>query len=261
MPGHRILLVVSLGLTEFVHNTLKSLKRVNVDLATVTIAAAAVAIPELSDLKQHYGIGEIVPLDELTSAISPTDQHYADFGTEGFARFTAKKWTAIDALFVRGIRHVIYSDVDLVWRKNPLQMLMATSRQFDIAMATEGVQRFPPAFCTGFMSIGNTPFSRDLLARLMQAHREAAVSAPKWHDQDIFNRLVVQSPDILKSIFPLPELVFANGRGAVLMSAAPDEITRLQTVRPDPMIFHANCTIGLANKKALLQATGNWLLD
>jgi len=259
--GSRILLVVSSGLTDFVHNTLESLKRVNVDFSLVTIAAAAGAVPELSGLQRRYGVGEVVVLDELISAGSHSDQQYADFGTEGFAQFTAKKWAAIDALFARGIKHVIYSDVDLVWRKNPLQMLIATSRQFDMALPTEGVPRFPPQFCTGFMSIGNTRFSRDLLARLMQAHRDAAVSAPKWHDQDIFNRLIVRSPDVLGNIFPLPELVFANGRGAVLMSAAPDEITRLQTVKPDPMIFHANCTVGLANKKALLRATGNWLID
>ena len=29
----------------------------------------------------------------------------------------------------------------------------------------------------------------------------------------------------------------------------------------DPIIFHANLTVGIANKRLLLQRTGNWLID
>jgi len=55
-------------------------------------------------------------------------------------------------------------------------------------------------------------------------------------------------------------MLFANGLAAKLMSTSDSSIEQLQMVKPQPMIFHANCTVGLANKKKMLQKTGNWLL-
>ena len=44
------------------------------------------------------------------------------------------------------------------------------------------------------------------------------------------------------------------------MSTADPSIKQMRMVNPQQIIFYANCTIGLENKKKMLQKTGNWLL-
>jgi hypothetical protein len=71
---------------------------------------------------------------------------------------------------------------------------------------------------------------------------------------------VDRNVDLVNNIFPLSEILFANGLTAKLMSTTDSDLEKIQMVQPQPMIFHANCTVGLENKKKMLQKTGNWLL-
>lgn len=258
--SYEVLLVLSGGLIELAHNMLESLRRCAVPPERVAIVAARPAIAELGELQRAYGLRNAAALDELVAA-SPNAPHdrYFDFGSAEFGRFTFYKWLAIKRALTAGIQHVIYSDVDVVWRRNPVSTLRAIAGLYDVAMTTEGDPRFPPIFCTGLMSFRNSRFSHDLLEFMIRLHADVARSEPHLNDQELFNRVVAETPQMLGNIFPLPELVFANGLAAGLMTGSA-AVAGIQTGRADPMVFHANWTIGIENKKKMLQATGNWLL-
>lgn len=257
---YQILLVVSGGLTELTHNLLESLRRCAVPSDRVSIVAPAAAIEELAALRRLYKLPEFVTLDEVVAGMpSGVHSRYFDFGSPEFGRFTLYKWLAVRRALAAGIGHVIYSDVDVAWRRDPIPMLQSIAQLYDLALPTEGIPQFPPFFCTGLMSFRDSQFSRDLLDFMIRLHTEKAASEPSLNDQDLFNRVVAQTPQMLGNIFPLPELVFANGAAATLMRPE-TELAKLQVYRADPVLFHANFTVGVENKKKLLQATGNWLL-
>jgi hypothetical protein len=181
-------------------------------------------------------------------------------GTAGFGKFTIYKWIIIKNLLNQGIQNVIYTDVDIAWRINPIELLQKINHNYDLAIQTEGEAYFPPHYCTGFMSFANTTFSHQLLDSLIELQIEVSEINPTFHDQFVFNTLVDRNVDLVNNIFPLSEILFANGLTAKLMSTTDSDLEKIQMVQPQPMIFHANCTVGLENKKKMLQKTGNWLL-
>ena len=206
-------------------------------------------------------LGEIVAIEDLAPAAS-LDRHdgYHEFGTPDFGRFTAFKWLGIRHLLAKGARNVVYSDVDVAWRRDPLPLLVAIHQFYEVCLQTEGVVAFPPPFCTGFMSFRNSKFCLDFLDHLLQAQLARGRTEPQAHDQIVFNDVVVRNPRLITSIFPLSEILFANGLLARSMAPpAGGELAKLTTGEADPMIFHANWTIGLASKQRLLELTGNWI--
>ena len=110
------------------------------------------------------------------------------------------------------------------------------------------------------MSFANTDLSRKLIDSLIELQISIAQTNPAFDDQLVFNDLVDRNVDLVKNIFPLSEILFANGLSAKSMATSDNVLEQIQTIQPTPFIFHANCTIGLENKKKMLQRTGNWFL-
>jgi FkbM family methyltransferase len=259
--SYKIVMVVSGGLREFVENTLVSIEKCNISLENVEIFAPRVAIKELQEIRLDYPTGNITALEDITDQLDlQNNDKYYDYATADFGKFTISKWFVIKHLLNQGVRQVIYTDVDIVWRADPLPLLQQISSTYELAIQTEGNNFFPPAFCTGFMSFINTDFSHHLLESLISLHSHFLETDPECHDQIAFNILISNNPQLGKNIFGLSEMLFANGKLAQLMSTSNNELIQIQIKRADPMIFHANWTMGLANKKNMLKLTGNWLL-
>ena len=258
---YKIVMVVSGGLEEFIENTIKSIANCNIDLGNVEIFTPRNVKSDLQNLLRSYSIGKITAIEDLTNQeVLENNNNYHNIGTANFGQFTIYKWIIIKNLLNQGIQNVIYTDVDIAWRQNPIQLLQKINNNYDLAIQTEGEAYFPPHFCTGFMSFANTAFSHQLLDSLIELQIEVSEIDATFHDQFVFNTLVDRNVDLVNNIFPLSEILFANGLAAKLMTTSDPALEQIQMVQPQPMIFHANCTVGLRNKKKMLQKTGNWLL-
>ncbi|MEI6330990.1 MAG: putative nucleotide-diphospho-sugar transferase [Pseudanabaena sp. ELA645] len=261
LENYRIVLLASGGLDEFVENTIKSISNCNIALRHLEIFTPKNVKPHLEDLLNSYSVGKITAIEDITNdQVLENNTNYHDIGTDDFGKFTIYKWIIIKNLLNQGIQNVIYTDVDIAWRINPIELLQKINKNYDLAIQTEGEAYFPPHFCTGFMSFSNTAFSRQLLDSLIELQIEVSAIDPTFHDQFVFNTLVDRNVDLVNNIFPLSEILFANGLAAKLMTTSDPALEQIQKVQPKPMVFHANCTVGLENKKKMLQKTGNWLL-
>ena len=259
---YRILLVVSGGLREFVENTIVSIKNCNIDPQYIEIFTPASSMEELSEFRSQYDIGNITAIEDIADNFDlQNSESYHNYGTADFGRFTLSKWLVIKHLLNQGVKQVIYTDVDIAWRQNPIPLLQEIAKVYSLAIQTEGTANFPPHFCTGFMSFVNNDFSHRLLNSLTNLHSQFIQTNPEYHDQIVLNHLIQSSPYLLTNIFSLSELLFANGMSASLLSVSDPNLSSIQSGQVSPMIFHANWTVGLENKKKMLQKTGNWFLE
>jgi hypothetical protein len=258
---YRIIMVVSGGLEEFISNTIASMESCKIDLSNVVIFAPRNVKNSFNKLQLFSSVGSILALEDITNqdSLNKNDDYY-NYGSSEFGEFTIYKWKAIKCLLEEGFQNIIYTDVDIAWRRNPIDLLETIHKTYDVTLQTEGSSYFPPHFCTGFMSFANTKFSHELLASLIESHTNIIQTNPTYHDQLVFNNVIQSNPYIAKSIFPLSEILFANGLLAKLMSTSDELLEEIQSGQPNPMIFHANWTVGLESKKRMLQQTGNWFI-
>ncbi len=247
-----ILFVVSSGLNEFIENTITSIRRCGVD-TTICIALPTAAVQEIMAVTSQFENIEYLLLENISSRDYSMMTKYFDYQKLEFCEFVASKWIAIRFLLEEGFSRVIYTDVDVVWLRNPLPLLREALDRFEVAMQTEGVEIFPPEFCCGFMSFRNSQFVIDLLKQLENLHAAGTTK----HDQRLFNGLVSKSVDVLNRIHGLSELLFANGQNMKRSWLNRDILVGWV----GPMIFHANWTIGTKNKRLMLERRGYWLVD
>lgn len=261
--SYKIVIVISGGLTEFVLNTLISIQNCGIALENVEIFTPRNSIADLKDLDKIGFLGQVTAIEDITEAEESLNDssEYHDYGSDRFGTFTIHKWKAIKHTLNQGVAKVIYTDVDIAWRQSPIAMLHHISQMYDLAIQTEGNSGFPPHCCTGFMSFSNTAISHQILDSLIELHSSIAQTNPEFHDQIIFNNLIHSNPSLIKNIFFLSEIRFACGLSAKLMSTSDEMIESIQTGKPEPIIFHANWTVGLSNKRVMLQRTNNWFLS
>lgn len=254
-----ILMVVSKGLGDFVANAVASIKSAGVNTKSIIIFTTRSGREEIAAASAE-GAGVEIRLIEDILAAGPGIDHdsYAGFGTAQFGLFTQFKWLAARYLLSQGVKHVVYTDVDIAWRADPLPLLQKIATQFDLALQTEARPIFPPEFCTGFMSFKNSPFCRDFLEFLIKTHATVLRNDPAMHDQDVFNNAIRSNPTTLRFIYPLSEQLFMNGLLTNMIKTGPGDAERLLTGKYRPLVYHANWTLGLENKRTLLKMTGNW---
>jgi hypothetical protein len=183
-----ILLVVSCGLSEFIQNTLASIERSGAK-CRICIALSQNALAEVQAAVSRWTNVEYFFLDDICLADYSWIRigEYKDFGSEAFNRFTVSKWAAIRFLLNSGFRRVTYTDIDVAWMRNPMPLLRAALRVYEVAMQTEGREQFPPLYCTGFMSFRNSEFTIATLDNLEKINIEIVKRDSKEHDQNIFN--------------------------------------------------------------------------
>jgi Nucleotide-diphospho-sugar transferase len=260
-----ILLVVSKGLPDFVCNTLASIARCGA-IGTIWVALPRNALAEVTAAVAGRWPIEHLLLDDVSATDFSWINEYQVVYRGVFSRFTVAKWTAIRCLLEHpaGFKRVTYTDVDVAWIRDPLPILRRALERYEIAMQTEGMEGFPPRYCTGFMSFRNSPTTHKMIRYLEQTHRNVVVERqdPRIADQAVFNQVVTDSKGGMQAlIFPLSEQLFADGMLAKALTVQHEQIDGM-LLRPfKPIIFHANHTLGLENKRRLLKMTGNWLVE
>jgi hypothetical protein len=263
-PGNiegAILLVVSHGLSDFIQNTVASIERSGASDCMICIALPQDALAEVRTAVSRWVNVKYVFLEDICHVDYSWIHEYHEYGTDLFCRFTASKWPAVRFLLDSGFRRVTYSDVDIAWMRNPMPLLKAALKTYDVAIQTEGCDVFPPVYCTGFMSFRNSTFTIELLHKLEKTYPKFIKTKQNADDQSIFNSVVAGSEDMIHRVFGLSEQLFANGLMARAIASREDLSEEVFLRRIDAMIFHANWTRGLENKRLLLARTGNWLID
>lgn len=181
---------------------------------------------------------------------------YRDYGTEAFGELQLSKLDIFPALFAN-YELVLYSDLDVAWIRDPWPYLDKIFTQYDVAVQTEAVDYFPPFYCTGLIAAKCGAGTKELFAatraRLEALHR---IDRRK-HDQDAFNEVVREQRDWWNRIFALPEGLFPNGLLTSIL-AHPLAQQSIMAGKVSPYAYHANWTIGTANKRELLKAAGLW---
>jgi hypothetical protein len=219
-----ILLVVSKGLPDFIQNTLVSIERVGLANSMICIALPQNALAEVQTAVSGFKNIKYVLLEDICGADYSSIVEYQNYGSEAFGRFTASKWSAIRFLLQSGFQRVTYTDVDIAWMRDPMPLLKAALKIYEMAIQTEGTDNFPPQCCTGFMSLRNSEFTIALLNQLEKTHIDMVKTEPRTDDQIVFNRLIAGSRSVILRIFSLSELLFANGLNAGAMASHDVEI-------------------------------------
>jgi hypothetical protein len=257
-----ILLVVSAGLSDFIRNTLASIERSGAAEVMICIALPRNAFSEVQIAVSPWENVKYFFLEDIRPADYSWIREYHEYGSEGFHRFTVlSKWSAIRFLLESGFRRVTYTDVDIAWMRNPMPLLRTALQTYEMAVQTDGTDRFPPVYCSGFMSFRNSAFTIGLLDKCEESYRDIVKIEPKVGDQSVLNRVIAASDDMIQRVFCLSEQLFANGLMAGAIASQEDYFAEVLKSRINAMIFHANWSIGLESKRVLLHGTGNWLLD
>ncbi len=258
LPDIAVAMIASAGLRDFVLNTVGSMRSCGVRPEQMFLFYSDAAAGEYAALAKLLPQGNMVPIHAaLDPPLVDAEETYSNYGTDYFSRFTSIKLLALRWLMARGIRQVVYTDVDIVWIRNPLGYLKRVAKRHDFAAQNESTELLTPTLCAGFMSLKNTPRIKQLVSALVDLHEQAIAAGRNLHDQQIINEYIQQNPKLHRAVWLLPAAQFPNGLFASMFTT-PDCLQTFPLSILRPMIFHANWCVGLSAKQAMLEKSGLW---
>jgi hypothetical protein len=252
-----VALVASKGLEDFLQNSLIGLTRAGVDPKIVHVARPDNAANTVDPIVLRLG-AVAHSFSEFDRSVGGLPDRYSDYGTGPFVEINWAKVYYLRWLLDR-YRHVVYADVDVGWLADPLWYLDAIARFFPLAFQTEGLRRFPPVLCWGFLSAKSSDTTLRLMDALLAEHRLRPPDQPMEDEQNTMDAMITKNPGWLANIHLLSEALFVNGMGYRTLLPEPSSVPLLGRI--EPFVFHANWTIGLEDKRRLMKQTGTWLLD
>ncbi len=244
------------GMEAFLSNALHGMLRSGVGPGQILIACPADAEDAVRHTAWHHS-PDIRVVTEPSLPASSTGQ-YSSFGSASFNEICWSKIALVRRL-IETHDHVVYADLDIGWLRNPLPYLAQVAGLYPIAFQTEGLPRFPPAICCGFISLRRSDRTIAFLDALLAQWRPGDDGGVN-DDQTACQQMIEREPAWLRDIYLLPESLFANGLFYRNLQAGPTAPIAMEG-RLQPFLFHANWTIGLDNKRALLAAAGCWFGD
>jgi Nucleotide-diphospho-sugar transferase len=259
MNEHTIIaLVATKGVADFLLNALTGLTRAGIDPRIVHVARPDNAADEIDPILAEAGAVTHPFSDFVSSALDALPEHYVDYGTEPFIEINWEKVRYIRWLLDH-YRHVVYADLDVGWLSDPLWYLQSVAETFPLAFQTEACRRFPPVLCWGFVSVKSAPVTLELLDTMLRQYDERPAGHLLVDEQKTLDAMITRDPGWLRHVHLLSEGLFVNGLGYRNLLKAPAPLVAMHGAL-EPFIFHANWTVGLANKRALMTQTGTWLL-
>lgn len=251
-----IALLCTRGMETFLSNTLSGLLRAGVAPGQILVACPSNA----EDAVRRATTGQSPQIAMLVDASLPTtaEDQYVGFGTPGFSVISWAKIALIRRLIERH-DHLVYADLDIGWLRDPLPYLAQVASRYPIAFQTEGLPRFPPAVCCGFISLRRSDRAIEFLDALLAKSRENDHGG-LIDDQAACQQLIDRDPAWLKDICFLPEALFVNGLGYRTAQQDGMPPVRLEG-EIQPFMLHANWTVGLDNKRRLLASAHCWFID
>jgi hypothetical protein len=254
-----VALLATKGLEDFLKNSLTGLTRVGIDPRIVHVARPDNASEAIDPIVLKAGAVVHSFMEFGQSSPDAMPDRYVDYGTESFIAVNWEKVRYIRWLLDR-YRHVVYADLDVGWVADPIWYLDAVAKFFPLSFQTEGLRRFPPVLCWGFLSALSSNTTLKLLDAMLQDYDARPPGQPQIDKQNTLDAMIAKNPGLLGNVYLLPEGLFVNGIGYRHLLNEPAAVAPLQD-KIEPFVFHANWTVGLANKRKLMVQTGTWLLD
>jgi len=186
-------------------------------------------------------------IDSISYGDQPRDA-VKHFGDKNFRRLMFQKTAIVQDVLELGY-DVLFQDVDMIWRKDPLEFLLTgTNQDFDARFMFDG--RNPlhaPLFAnTGFFLLRNRPVTRKFWSRVLASYAQMA----RCGSQQAVLNLILGEGELQVDI--LPEEHFANGH---LFGF--DKLSRLP---PDPHVIHCSWTGNRVEKLQKYKQEGLWYL-
>jgi len=186
-------------------------------------------------------------LDPLSYGDQPRDAVEV-FGDQDFRKLMFQKTAIVQDVLELGY-DVLFQDVDMIWRKDPLEFLLTEANQdFDARFMFDGRNPWhAPLFAnTGFFLLKNHPVTRKFWSKVLASYAEMA----RCGSQQAVVNLILGEDELQIDI--LPEEHFANGH---LFSI--DNPSRLP---PDPYVIHCSWTGNREHKLQKYKREGLWYL-
>lgn len=187
--------------------------------------------------------------DSVESEIS---NKYVDFETIDFFKLVTYKWVLFKRLFDDGVKHLIYSDLDVVWYADVAQiMIQAHRNQNQVKFLVQSITTDPgkPSLCMGIVSMVKSPETESLIQTCHQLHVDAVNNGFRYGDDDAITDFykTMNYPfwirELPQSTFPVG--MFINNYSKRSMFPG--------LFATKPFLFHANYVIGEKNKIALIR--------
>ena len=180
----------------------------------------------------------------------PAGAQSTRFADERFVEITLRKWEVIRESILSTGKTVIFSDNDVVWLQDPDPYIKQASAYFGVGIQSESRDFFPPAYCLGLMYF--TPGSVGFLDFLIS---KSKLNSGRGTAQQLFNEIIQANPQLVYTIWPLPEAVFPVGLSYPLLGGAQHE-EAVHSV--DIIAFHVNWFPSSDAKRRALQSLGLW---
>ena len=254
-----IAMIATQGVEDFLHNALLSLRASSIDTRIVQVARPDDAGELIDPILHRFGAYAISLNGFCDLPVDLSSLQYAEYGSREFIAITWAKLRYLLSLLEQH-RHVVYADVDVAWLGDPLWYLQSIARHSPLAFQTEAVRQFPPVWCWGFVSMTASDETRSLLNELLRRRDNRPPNSTELDDQGTCCALLAEDPSWISKAYPLSEGLFVNGLGYKGLLTSEPPAAPLQGELA-PFTFHANWTVGLENKRALMRQTGTWLLD
>lgn len=180
-------------------------------------------------------------------------QTYVPFTEPEFFELVQLKWQLLQTCIEQGYLFIVYSDLDVVWLRNPIPTLIQYFK-YNIDVHVQ-VQDFTldlsnPQLCMGFIALRNSIVSRTFLAKCQDRH-QLELEKNKFYGDDNALTDIYKELNQPKWIEKLPSTTFPVGNLALLYSNR----SRFPGQLPHkPFIFHANFAVGEVMKTVLLRS-------
>jgi Nucleotide-diphospho-sugar transferase len=254
-----IALFCTRGMEAFLSNAIQGILRTGIEPSQILVGCPNNALESVKGVIDLYSDQIRTISNPLLTKNEDEMESYSSFGSQAFHDISWKK-----IFFIRQLieihPHVVYSDIDIAWIRNPLHYLSQVALAYPMAFQTEGLARFPPALCSGFASFVRCERTIAFLDAMIEFNAGQADSEKRLDDQAVSQQLVENDPAWLRDIYCLPEALFPNGLGYRNLQNAGEPPAHMEGELL-PFVFHANWTIGFENKRKLLASTGTWLLE
>lgn len=199
----------------------------------------------------------VLQLEELEYLkFAVVSQEYFSFDTADFFTLVAYKWLLFKKLFELGEKHLIYSDLDVIWFSNVSKSLSETHNEISnckVLVQSATTVASSPRLCMGLASFINSKEVLDLINECFALHLKAIIAGLKLGDDDIISDFY-KNNNYPEWIRELPQVTFPVG---MLINAYSYKTVFPGLYASKPQIFHANYTIGERNKILLLRIAQN----
>jgi hypothetical protein len=250
-----LLLLYTPGFKEFLENALQNLAELSLPDCDVRILTASRDEQALRNLVKKYKLSIYVDAEKGLDEIPSSKAGSHDFGTSCFNQLMHQKVFFIQRN-LHAYRHVIYSDLDVAWLRNPIPHLNEIHKKYAFAFQSEAQSVSRKTLCFGFVSIRSSMVSRYYIGILTKKFQRSASLSALESDQEALNRLHQTSRYFHRAVYVLSENLFPNGLGYKLFMND-DQDTQL-THSLEPYIFHANFVVGVPKKRYLLEKYAQW---